>query len=286
MGVPLSDYLTEVKICGDATMVGLHGDQINELRRKDESDIMANHLDSLHPTLVQSVYQIPNENESEIIENHKARLISCFKQSLEELQILEEKRRNLAMRFDFCLTETFSMIDSTMHGYIGLNELNNYSLDSGIILNREDWAVVIDRFDKDKDGYLSFTEFTDIFAPYSHSYRKTMVRRPVLNHKRFANLTVQTKKIIKDLLYNIVRFEINFDSIKYKITQGLYNVSIEIFRMLDENKNGYIQLHEFSDWLKRNGIKACSNNVRIFFQKFHIMNDAFYYSDVTLTDGR
>jgi len=75
------------------------------------------------------------------------RLVSNLNNVLKDMKKLENKRKNLSMRFDFCLTEIFNQIDVGSTGYVTLNNLNSYSVQSGILMNRGDWAVILDRYD-------------------------------------------------------------------------------------------------------------------------------------------
>jgi len=90
---------------------------------------------------------------------------------------LEDKRKNLAMRPDFCLREIFGFIDLGSTGYVNLNDLSTWSRNSNINLSREDWASIMDRFDKDRDGYLSVSEFSVLFMPLIKTYKSSMVNR-------------------------------------------------------------------------------------------------------------
>lgn len=205
--------------------------------------------------------------------DNKANMVTQMRASLKDLKNLEEKRINLALRFDFCLTEIFSQIDVGETGYLSLNDLDRWSKSSGISMNREDWANIIDRFDRDRDQYLSFTEFSELFAPHTHTYRKTMQERSLTDVKRFKELTVQSKKMSKDLLYSIVTHLENFECNKYKMTGGAIHVTNECFDFLDRNKDGYITFNEFSSALKECGIKSNNNDLKLLFDHFDRTKD-------------
>jgi len=83
----------------------------------------------------------------------KDRLFGSVRACLADFRKLESKRKNLSMRFDFCLTEIFNQIDSGKTGYLTLNNLDDWAKRSGILMNREDWALILDRYDRDKDSF-------------------------------------------------------------------------------------------------------------------------------------
>ena len=271
---------------GDSTMVNLQTEEANALRRKDETQTMEQHVtydgcqsptklnhgeirlgvDS-HAISNDGLYQSELCDDGDDVDN-TTRLNNNLKDCVGDLVILEDKRKNLSMRFDFCLTESFSQFDVNKTGYVGLNDFDVYAKKSGIALTREDWAILIDRYDKDRDGYLSFSEFIEIFAPYTKNYRDTMTQRSTTNVEKFFDYTVQTKKLLKDLLYSCVTCEENFEHAKYKVTKGIVAVSNELFDLLDTDKDGYVSVSEFGDYLKAHAIKASAQNVRLLFDQF------------------
>jgi len=70
-----------------------------------------------------------------------------------------------------------------------------------------------------------------LWAPYTPEYRKTMTNRSLLQVSAFTQYTVQTKKLLKDLLFSVVTMLENFESNKFKITNGLVANSNELFDM-------------------------------------------------------
>jgi Ca2+-binding EF-hand superfamily protein len=100
----------------------------------------------------------------------RARFVANVRECLDDVKLIEEKRKNLAMRFDFCLTEVFGQIDVDKTGYVGINELDDWSTAGHIQINREDWAMILDRYDHSKDGKFNFTEFCQLWHPWTANY--------------------------------------------------------------------------------------------------------------------
>jgi len=184
----------------------------------------------------------------------KSELLRALNGTMKDQRILETKRKNLAMRYDFCLSEVFGMIDLNKSGYVNLNELDKWSQGAGVHLTREDWAVVLDRFDTDVDAYLSFTEFARIFTPDTKEYKTTMNSRTGRSVVKFLNLTVQTKKLVRDLLYAVRTLEDNFENNKHRITGNSISIANEIFDHLDKNKDSLLTLNEFTSSLVDSGV--------------------------------
>jgi len=233
---------------------------------------------ALSPTKFTGTLETTNTNaleKSELMTDAKqadpecrGRFFTNVKAILSDFRKLEAKRKNLAMRFDFCLTEIFNQIDTSNTGYMTLNNFDEYAKKSGILMNREDWAVVVDRFDRDKDNCLNFAEFTQIFAPYTPEYRKTMTNRSQTQVSTFYQYTIQTKKLLKDLLFSVVQMLENFEAMKYGITNGLVANSNELFDELDSKKDGFVTQTEFKDYFAENGVKMSAHLAALLFESF------------------
>lgn len=158
-----------------------------------------------------------NTRERELSPVNKSRVIINLGDSISDNKVLEEKRVSLSTRFDFCLTELFSLMDYGRTGLLSLADLKRFSYENGCGLVQEDLCILIDRFDKDRDGLLTFGEFSDIFLPSCNpEYRRTMQERPSRNIYSFAEYTTLTQTYIKDLMRCTVNAEENFECNKFK----------------------------------------------------------------------
>jgi len=104
--------------------------------------------------------------------------------------------------------------------------------------------------------------------PYTPEYRKNMVNRSLIDIKKFNSYTVQTKKLLKDLLFSCVTSLENFEGAKFKVTCGVVANSNELFDLLDDNKDGFITFNEFRTVLADNQVKMSENLGKLLFQLF------------------
>ena len=202
----------------------------------------------------------------------KCELVSHLAGTIGDHSTLESKRRDIAMRSDFCLSEIFNMIDTHKVGYVSLSDLEDFAKSGNINLEREDWAVLLDRYDSDADGYLNFNEFSSLFLPTLKEYRSTMVGRQPKGTQTFLKLTLQTKRIVRDLLYSLLTCEENFEYFKHKMTGNSIAVANEIFDFLDRNKDGYITLNEFTASLLDAGLSGKKGEFGRLFKMFDAKN--------------
>lgn len=177
---------------------------------------------------------------------NQSKMIVNLNDSIIDNKLLEEKRIALAMRYDFCLMEMFTLLDVKQMNYLNLADFERFCYDNAISLNSEDLCVIIDRYDKDRDGTLGFGEFCDIFLPTSPEYRRTMQDRIQRGIYSFYDFTAVTQNCVRDLLRSIVTVEENFEDNKFRLSDGRVLTSDEIFAFLDKWKTGYVTLSEFT----------------------------------------
>merc|ERR1712151_183012 len=203
----------------------------------------------------------------------KRKLVFNLRGTIGDHRVLEEKRKNLAMRPDFALSELFTMVDTDKNGYANMNELCKWSEGGNINFTREDWAVMLDYFDRDNDTYLSFSEFSALFTPYTKEYKKTMTSRNGKGVAKFLDLSVQTKKLVRDLLYSIRLSFDNFEYNRHKVTGNSVAIANEVFDFLDRNKDGYVTMNEFVASLTDCGVKGTKQDFINLFSMIDLNND-------------
>lgn len=216
-----------------------------------------------------SNFKISNKS-AEMTEKNTIRdiLLENFESSLKDIRELEVKRSNLALRFDFCLTELMSQIDTRKTGYVNLPDICAWSKKSNVSLNKEDWARIVDRFDKDMEGYICYTELIEIFAPSDERYRKEMLNRAMTGVDTFSKYTVQTRKLVKDFFYSLVTILENFEANQFRISGGLASISSVTFDFFDLNNDGLITFEEFYKKLKKSKLKYNKTEIFQLFEMF------------------
>lgn len=151
---------------------------------------------------------------------NKSRMIVNLKDSIWDNKRLEDKRIDCSLRYDFCLSEFFEMFHATRNGHLSLFDLEKFCSENHLFLNRTDCVIIIERFDIDNDGLLSFTEFCSIFLPKQHEFRDSILKRQGRNIKKFTDYTPLTQEYIKDLLKLVVRVQEKFAEIKFRLSDG------------------------------------------------------------------
>jgi len=199
---------------------------------------------------------------------NKSRMVHNLRDSIWDNKMVEDKRIDLSLRYDFSLSELFNMMDYSKNGYVSLLDLERFVFDFGILLNRVDLCIIIDRFDLDRDGLLSFAEFCELFLPKQPEFKSSMQNRVERKIQSFFEYSILTKEYIKDLFKMIVNVQERFEEIKFRLSDGRVLNSDEIFKFLDKWKTGYVTQKEFELALKDAGIICSDKDVKALFDQF------------------
>lgn len=117
-----------------------------------------------------TAYNVPrNERRRVFSADTTFKLGKVLRLHLETENVAESLRHRLARRPSFSLHEAFQAVDKDRNGYITYGEFQNLLEQHGIFATAKDVESLMDRYDKDKDGRVSFTEFLDEVTPKSPS---------------------------------------------------------------------------------------------------------------------
>lgn len=199
---------------------------------------------------------------------NKSRMVVNLRDSIWDNKMVEDKRIDLSLRYDFSLYELFSMMDYSNNGYVSLADFERFVYDYNILQNRADLCIILDKYDIDKDNLLSFAEFCEIFLPKQPEFKVSMENRVQRKIGSFFEYSSQTKEYIKDLFKMIVNVQERFEEIKFRLSDGRILNSDEIFKFLDKWKTGYVTLIEFNQALKEAGIVCSDKDVKSLFDQF------------------
>lgn len=93
---------------------------------------------------------------------------------------LEQKRRNLALRSDFNMCDTFKMFTRLNMGKRGVDCDDLYSTlveNLDLQITKDEVFIIFYKLDKDGDGVLSYSEVCDCFVPREQEYAQMLNTR-------------------------------------------------------------------------------------------------------------
>lgn len=70
-------------------------------------------------------------------------------------------RKRLSRRPDFNVHEAFLALDKDSNGYLTRNELRRFMADNGVYASERDLCLLLNRFDRNLDGRVSYAEFME-----------------------------------------------------------------------------------------------------------------------------
>lgn len=82
--------------------------------------------------------------------------------------ILEKKKRELAMRSDFNLTDAFKLFNSVKNHRKGIDCDDLYYILLNVIglsITKDEVFILFYKMDRDNDGFINYTEFSSAFTP-------------------------------------------------------------------------------------------------------------------------
>ena len=76
-------------------------------------------------------------------------------------------RKRLGRRPNFSVHDAFQTVDKDNNGYLNAREFGRILSDFGVHASDHELAQLIDRYDKNKDGRVTYSEFMDEMLPKS-----------------------------------------------------------------------------------------------------------------------
>ena len=86
---------------------------------------------------------------------------------------LEKKRRELVLRSDFNLCDTFKMFGGLSKGKHGIDCDDLYytiTVNLDLTITKDEVFIMFYKLDKDGDGMINYNEMSDCFMPRAHEY--------------------------------------------------------------------------------------------------------------------
>lgn len=174
-------------------------------------------------------------------------LRDVFKDILMVEGLLEATRQELKSRPDFTLPGVFNTFSGYSQARIGPQDLQSGLERLGVICDLKEVQMIIDRYDSDRDGKISFWEFSNALLPIDSLSRDDVERR-----KPQWELSFETKELLRRVFRKIVDGEILIENLRKRIKANEKSINLrKAFENLDWLNRGYITANEFKrifDW--------------------------------------
>ncbi len=163
------------------------------------------------------------------------------------------------MQPDFNLYDAFRIFDDRNYGYITLPDFKYSLQDIGVYAPLEQLELFFKRYDRNRDGRLTYSEFCDALVPLDPYYarqvnyrRENGIRAPP--YAKDDVFRYGTKLDFKDLLKAHFRAEDESEYQRQKLQRRPYFSVSEAFRTCDLNQTGTISKYELKDLIESKGL--------------------------------
>lgn len=95
------------------------------------------------------------------------RFIECIRLFLEVEGMAEALRQRMSRRASFSLYDAFLAVDRDRNGYITIDEFQDILRTNGIYADIKDLESLMELYDRNKDGRVSYSEFVQEVTPKS-----------------------------------------------------------------------------------------------------------------------
>ena len=162
---------------------------------------------------------------------------------------LEIQKINLSLREDFNLIDAFGMLDHTGKGHLNPTELHIALRDLDIPVTQEDCYLLFLRFNRDMDGVLKYSEFTDAFMPIDQHYARQLGCKRLQYSNPNSSFCKDTFRHYGAVWAQMARTESTIEQMRCKLKRRL-NFDIELaFRTCDQGFSGYVTFTDVSTHL-------------------------------------
>ena len=211
-----------------------------------------------------SIYSKPY-NSDEYEENQ-------FNEFLKDLMLAESDLENIKIELskcqDFNIEDCFRIFEQKENNnLIYPKEIKQGFKLFGVFISDFELKLFFNRFDLAKKGNLNFSDFFDIFIPFTDKYRSISEKKEPTSCCEckcpdvFSNSTLS---IIKNLLDSIIKYENKFNFMRRGFTT--LNLKLKkIFGKIDIGKNGYFSNDDLVVYMKKNRIFTDNKELDLLF---------------------
>ena len=183
---------------------------------------------------------------------------------------LENAKHSLALRNDFSLDDAFRVFDLDLLGSLRVFELKEGMALYGVYPSHEEAQLLLNRYDLNRDGRLSFSEFSSIFLPKDASRASLLRSRPPMGSRlpRSQMFSLATR----DHFVHLLRLHVSVENAAERTRQRqarrpLFSIA-EAFDAVDKNHNGFITKNEFAELLEDHRFFASNKELDLLIDRY------------------
>lgn len=197
---------------------------------------------------------------------HALREACVLEQELEDHKIL------LSQKQDFNLFDAFNIFDIERRGAISVTELQVGLNAIGVYPTFDECQLLMARYDKSRDGRLSFLEFQQMLLPLD-AYYSSMVQRRGTNYvprlvNRLDIFVPHTQAEFQSIWKTHLRVENASEAMRQSLNANPAFNAYEAFNCLDLNDSGSVTAAEMQRMLETRGFFVGVRAAEVLIGKF------------------
>eukprot|EP00347_Sterkiella_histriomuscorum_P016452 403353122 len=216
----------------------------------------------------QSRFMMPYEEDE---------IARAFKELIVIDKDLESQKCLLALKSDFNLEDAYKIFDVESKGNFnirefqeGLNIMRNYP-------QKEEIQLLLQKFDSDQDGKLSFNEFSNMILPMDKNYASLIISRSSYHHgqnySRGECFIPETQRELLNVLNQLLQNEIRAEKLRNNLKQRENFDLTESFNALDEGKRGFIDQTQIRRFLEDRHYFPTNKDLKLLMKRIDINQD-------------
>jgi Ca2+-binding EF-hand superfamily protein len=201
----------------------------------------------------------------------EGQFIDYLNEAMKQECKIEQLKIELSLRSDFNWEKIFRVFELEGRGYLtkediilGLNKFGIYPKDLDI-------SLLLNRYDLNKEGIISYPIFFELIVPISKYHRLLVDNRKILEKNKIEDandISIGTKECIKNLFIGIFNGELILNKLKESYTSLKIKFN-DIFKKIDKDGKGYIGEEDLASYMKDNNIFVDSREFDLIFLRLN-----------------
>lgn len=180
---------------------------------------------------------------------------------------IENEKISLAICHDLNVEDVFRLFEVPCRGYLTCDDLISGLCCLGLEISREDARILMQRFDLQKCGVLSYQDFFDLLVPYEKDYRGLVERRrpaSCCGCRSLDGISPETREKLKSLFCSILEKEREVNELRKKLVMLRVKLP-QIYPQIDRLNLGYFINSDFVSFLKEKKIFSTMREADLLF---------------------
>ncbi len=216
----------------------------------------------------------------------ESELVRGFKEQIALENELEDAKNKLALQPDFNLPDAFDLLDRHGLSSLSATELSDSLAVNGVYTISEDVFLFVKRYDRNGDGRLFYSEFSDALMPKSASISTSLQLRRAHYSILRAPRSDYFSSYTRDLFFKTLRVHFNVEASAENLRRRLLRrpgfSATDAFTAVDSDRNGFITRDEFKRILREYGFFPSETELQWLVERYDRDGDGrVTYSEFT-----